>query len=121
MKKSAAKYDGLLFTFKSDLPQFSYALCDENGVVIRTQEKVVISDNAICGAYYFRNKDIFLENAKRYLSECEYSEYFMSGVYNSMIKNKLISGVVGTDYHISFGTPAEYQDAVDRLEFGELL
>lgn len=42
-KKSAAKYDGLLFTFKSDLPQFSYALCDENGVVIRTQEKVVIS------------------------------------------------------------------------------
>lgn len=45
----------------------------------------------------------------------------MSGVYNSMIKNKLISGVVGTDYHISFGTPAEYQDAVDRPEFGELL
>ena len=44
----------------------------------------------------------------------------MSGVYNSMIKNKLISGVVGTDYHIPFGTPAEYQDAVVRLEFGVL-
>lgn len=61
-EKSAAKYDGLLFTFKSDLPQFSYALCDENGVVIRTQEKVVISENAICGAYYFRNNIMYPRN-----------------------------------------------------------
>ena len=115
------KYDGLLLTFTSDSPAFSYVACDENGVVTRTVEKQVISSDAICGAYYFKNKDVFLKNAEAYLEKCEYSEYFMSGVYNIMAEKGLLSGVARTDFHVSFGTPKEYEIAETRQEYKELL
>ena len=119
--KDVSEHDGFLVTFSSDSPKFSYAETDENGIVKRTVEKQVISSNAICGAYYFRNKDVFLENAKIYLDKCSYSEYFMSGVYNCMADNGLKTGVLQTDYHVSFGTPEEYAEAQNRSEFGDLL
>ena len=114
-------HDGFLLTFRSDSPKYSYAETDDEGFVIRTVEKEVISDQAICGAYYFRNKDIFLDNAAQYLEKCSYSEFFMSGVYNCMADNGLHSGILMTDYHVSFGTPEEYYDAQNRKEFSDLL
>lgn len=119
--KDVSEHDGFLVTFKSDSPKFSYAETDENGIVKRTVEKQVISSDAICGAYFFKNKDIFLENAKEYLDKCSYSEYFMSGVYNCMADNGLKTGILQTDYHISFGTPEEYAEAKNRIEFGDLI
>ncbi len=116
-----AAFDGLLLTFSSDSPKFSYAECDKNGFVCRTVEKKVISNDAICGAYYFRNKDVFLKNAAVYLENCQYSEYFMSGVYNCMQKNGLKSGILRTDFHVSFGTPEEYAQAEKRTEFQDFL
>ncbi len=119
--KDVSRFDGLLLTFVSDSPKFSYAECDDEGRVVRTAEKQVISSDAICGAYYFRNRSVFLKNAEIYLKKCDYSEYFMSGVYNCMIENGLTAGILRTDHHISFGTPEEYKEAEKRLEFEELL
>lgn len=48
--------DGGLLTFKSHDPKFSFVAYDENGYVNHTVEKQAISEDAICGAYYFRNK-----------------------------------------------------------------
>ena len=112
-----AAYDGLLLTFASDSPKFSYVSCDADGRVLRTVEKEVISNDAICGAYYFRNSRLFEENAAVYLQNCSYSEYFMSGVYNCMADRGLRSGVLRTDFHVSFGTPEEYAQAEKRPEF----
>lgn len=112
--------DGALLTFKSNDPKFSFLQLDENKNVIKTIEKVAISDKAICGAYYFKNKDIFLTNAKKYLEECEYSEYFMSGVYNTMIKDNEIIKNFTVDLHIAFGTPEEYKDAEVNEQFIDL-
>ena len=116
-EEKARDIDGILLTFKSDSPKFSYAKCNADGFVEKTVEKQVISSDAICGAYYFKNKDIFIANANEYLDKCNYSEYFMSGVYNCMSDNKLKTVVFNTDYHISFGTPEEYYAAENRSEF----
>ncbi len=103
-------WDGALLTFESDLPKFSYVEADENGLAVRTREKEVISSHAVCGAYFFRSRGIFEEYAARYLKTCGYSEYFMSGVYNEMIKDGRRIGILPTDSHTSFGTPAEYEE-----------
>lgn len=103
--------DGALLTFTSDDSRYSYVALDEKDNVIQTMEKKVISDKAICGAYYFKNKDIFKISADKYLDNCNYEEYFVSGIYNVMAENKTLIKYFLTDLHISFGTPEEYEEA----------
>lgn len=112
--------DGILLTFTSTEDKYSFVGKDEDGNVICTVEKEAISDEAICGAYYFKNKNVFLENADKYLKNCDYNEFFMSGIYNIMIKNGLKVNSMGTDYHVSFGVPEEYEEAKIRKEYLEL-
>lgn len=103
--------DGALLTFKSNEPIFSYLQKDDFGRVVRTVEKEVISNEAICGCYYFKNKDIFLETLSIYLKECDYQEYYVSGMYNIMARNGANIESFETDYHIPFGVPEEYEIA----------
>lgn len=103
--------DGALLTFRSDKPCYSYLAYDEFGKVSRTVEKQVISHDAICGAYYFSSKRLFCDYAYRYLQDCAYREFFLSGVYNLMAQDgKHICGIP-VDVHIPFGTPEEYRTA----------
>lgn len=114
-------YDGALLTFNSNEDKYSYVIFDENKNVIGTKEKVVMSDEAICGAYYFKNAKLFEEMANSYLKTCDYSEFYMSGVYNEMVKNnKLIKSFI-CDFHVPFGIPSEYEKAKDSIYFEELL
>ena len=105
--------DGALLTFHSDSPKF-----DENGEVTGTIEKVVVSNEAICGAYYVRNQQVFHDAVDAYLKTCAYKEFFMSGIYNEMVKQGKTIRTFGISEHISFGTPQEYDSAVldQRLE-----
>lgn len=113
--------DGALLTFKSNDPKYSFLAYDEFGNVTRTVEKQVISSDAICGAYYFKNKKIFKESALEYLKTCSYKEYFMSGVYNIVASQGLIIKGFNVDNHIPFGTPDEYTLAVQHSsKFEEL-
>ena len=104
--------DGAILTFASNSPNYSYVKFDSNKKVVGTVEKVVASDEAICGAYYFRNKSIFEEALKRYLTNCSYNEFFVSGVYNEMVSIGKVINTFKVDKHISFGTPAEYESAL---------
>ncbi len=119
-KGNFIELDGALLTFKSNDSKFSFLECDKNENVIKTVEKKAVSDNAICGAYYFKNKDIFIECTKKYLEVCNYNEYFVSGVYNVMAENGGIIKNFNVDYHIPFGTPLEYKEAIKADEFEEL-
>ncbi|MCR5789079.1 MAG: dolichyl-phosphate mannose synthase [Lachnospiraceae bacterium] len=113
--------DGALLTFTSDSPNFSYVRFDKNGRLVGTVEKVVASDQAICGAYFFKNSQIFRQFSERYLKNCSYSEYFVSGVYNEMAKEGLSLVNFPLELHISFGTPAEYDEALTNTQLGRLL
>ena len=109
--------DGALLTFPSDDPKFSFLQLDEQGNVIRTVEKEVVSNQAICGAYYVRNRALFEQAAKQYLKECTYQEFFVSGVYNVMANDKKIIRSFVVDMHLPFGTPDEYDLALNSKEF----
>ena len=60
--------DGALLTFQSTDPKFSFLEMDETGNVINTVEKKAVSDKAICGAYYFKNKKS-LQNDKLFCDD----------------------------------------------------
>lgn len=113
--------DGLLLTFLSDEDKYSFVDKDGTGRVVGTVEKKVISNEAICGCYYFKNKKIFEENAAKYLMHCLYDEYFMSGVYNIMLQSGLQVKSLKTDFHVSFGIPEEYELAKDLNYYLELI
>lgn len=118
MKGDFKAIDGALLTFKSDNPAYSYVKFDEAGRVIGTVEKSVVSKEAICGAYYFKNKSIFVEAVENYLKKCAYKEFFVSGVYNEIAEKCRNITTFSIDEHITFGTPEEYDEAIDdkRLE-----
>ena len=60
--------DGLLLTFKSNSPNYSYAMLDSDEKVVKTAEKKVISDQACVGIYYFKSGKMFCENAREMIS-----------------------------------------------------
>lgn len=111
--------DGALLTFTSNEPKYSFLEMDENGFVKRTVEKEPISNLAICGAYYFKNKDIFKDAVKIYMDNCQYKEFFVSGVYNIMANKNLKIKQFTVDFHIPFGTPDEYEVAIKSDKFKE--
>ncbi len=113
--------DGILLTFRSDEPKYSYAVRDESGAVTGTVEKEAASREAVCGCYYFRNSSVFARAADQYLQKCEYSEYFMSGVYNILLSDGQTVTCMETDFHVSFGVPEEYESAKKRTEYEALI
>ena len=112
--------NGALLTFPSDSPKYSFLRLDENGNVTETVEKKVISDQAICGCYYFDGKETFLEASRQYLEHCSYQEFFVSGVYNVMAQEHKIIKSFQTDFHVPFGVPEEYEEAKESAFFEEL-
>ena len=114
---------GTLITFKSDLDRYSYVelkdyeIAEGNVVKIAaaTAEKKVISDHAIAGAYGFINTAVFLKAAEKYLNNCPYDEYYMSGLYEQMIAAGRRIRVFDTDTYMSFGTPEEFRETEKKL------
>lgn len=112
--------DGALLTFWSNEDKYSYLKYDCNGNVTQTVEKKAISNDAICGCYFFRNRSVFEQAAKEYLTICSYAEFFVSGVYNVMAGQQKVIRGFRTDFHVAFGTPEEYEEAQKSAYFSEL-
>jgi dTDP-glucose pyrophosphorylase len=115
-----SELDGALLSFTSNDPKFSFLKTNDEGDVIETVEKVAVSDKAICGVYYFRNRKLFEEAAKKYLDVCSYKEFYMSGVYNIMSKEGQKIKPYIVESHLAFGTPEEYEVAQNSNDFEEL-
>ena len=107
--------DGGLLTFSSEEDRYSYVAYDENGCVNGTVEKKAVSRDAICGAYYFKDKQTFADAVDIYLHNCAYQEFFVSGVYNILAEQGKKIQIFGVDKHIPFGTPEEYEEAKDDM------
>lgn len=112
--------DGGLLTFKSNENKFSYIKYDNLGKIIGTSEKIVVSDDAICGAYYFSSKNKFLQYSEKYLKNCPYKEFFLSGVFNEMINDNQFIQSFKTDFRLSFGVPEEYENIKDSIIFEKI-
>lgn len=100
---------GILLSFNSDNPRYSYAATDGKGRVTRTAEKNVISNDALAGSYFFSTGKCFLTAANQLLEDankCD-SELYMSLLYNYLIEAGQSVSLVKTDRYRSFGTPEE--------------
>ncbi len=100
---------GALVSFKSNEPRYSYAAVGENGLVIRTAEKEVISDNALCGAYFFSSAKRFKQVAHQLLNEPVFNkpEYYVSLLYNYLLDAGEKVYLAPLDEYYSYGTPEE--------------
>lgn len=103
--------DGALLTFDSSDPAYSYVRFGVGGRVEGAAEKQVVSRRAICGAYYFRNRDCFADAASAYRAHRGEGELFISGLYSEMASQGKHIACLAADAHLPFGTPEEYTAA----------
>jgi len=102
-------HGGALVSFDSDDPRYSYAALNEEGFVIRTAEKEVISHHALCGAYFFSTGKKFKQIAHRLLGEPEFKkpEYYVSLLYNYLLADGETVRLAKMEEYYSYGTPEE--------------
>ena len=100
---------GALVSFSSDSPKYSYAEVDEKGVVVRTAEKEVISNHALCGAYFFSSGKRFKYVAHELLNEPEFKkpEFYVSLLYNYLLRDGETVLLSEMEEYYSYGTPEE--------------
>ena len=100
---------GLLVSFKSSNPRYSYALVDESNRVIKTAEKELISENALCGAYFFSSGRDFLWACNKLMNELNFTkpEYYVSLLYNYLLERGDFVKLCHLDEYQSYGTPEE--------------
>ncbi len=100
---------GMLVSFESTEPRYSYAEVDDNMIVKRTAEKEVISNHALCGAYFFSTGKGFLSAAHRLLNEPVFTkpEFYVSLLYNYLLANGETVKLATMEDYRSYGTPEE--------------
>lgn len=106
------KPDGMLLTFSSDDPRYSYAELNDTGKVLRTAEKVVISNHAILGGYFFRTGSLFKSLALEFITKPlpdSLKEYYMSHLFNMLLGRDGDVRIAEIDRKYIFGTPEELQ------------
>lgn len=103
---------GVLLSFKSTDPRFSY-IASKNNKVLSTAEKIVISDNAITSPYFI-NKIKYFTDAFQDMYKCHtadneltYKEMYMSILYNFIIAQEHKVTYVTANKVTSLGTPEE--------------
>lgn len=110
LSQSAAESEGgALVSFESNQPRYSYAEVGTDGFVKRTAEKEVISNHALCGAYFFSTGKRFKEIAHKLLDEPEFKkpEYYVSLLYNYMLAEGEKVRLAPMEEYYSYGTPEE--------------
>ena len=110
LSKSEEDADGgALVSFESDSPKYSYAEVDNNNVVLRTAEKEVISNHALCGAYFFSSGRRFKQIAHQLMNEQNFAkpEYYVSLLYNYLIAAGEKVYLAPMEEYYSYGTPEE--------------
>ena len=100
---------GLLVSFESDQPKYSYAEIDENNIVKRTAEKEVIYSHALCGAYFFSFAKDFMRVAHELLADASFSksEFYVSLLYNYLLREGHVVKLCPMEKYCSYGTPDE--------------
>lgn len=115
--KNTSQIVGGLLTFSSDNPRYSYAKFGPDNIVTETAEKVVISNHAITGAYFFATAKHFVDAAKKLMAQPiseKMPEYYISFLYNILIDEGEKIQAATVDEFESFGTPEELSDYQNR-------
>ena len=101
--------DGMILTYKSREPYHSFAKV-KNGYVVETAEKIVISDHATIGLYWFRHGRDFVNAAAEKVGSNDREpngEFYNCPVYNRVVANGLKVKIYEVDKKVAYtiGTP----------------
>ena len=101
--------DGILGIFNANDPKYSFVEIDNECMVVRTKEKEVISNFASTGLYVFSKGSDFVKSAeyaieKNILSK---NEFYISELYNFLIKNGKKFTIDFADEFTALGTPED--------------
>jgi len=99
--------DGMIMTMKSQDPKWSYAKTDENGFVVETAEKKVISSDATVGIYNFKRGSDLVRSAEQMIANNirVNNEFYTCPCYNYLIREGRRIGIysVGEEYNGMYG------------------
>jgi len=112
---------GLLLAFNSSDPRYSYAEVTANGEVVRTAEKVVISNHALLGGYFFSSGTLFKRVAREFVSKplpSGLKEYYMSHLFNMLLEQEERVEIAQIDKMHIFGTPEELNAYLESQKDG---
>ena len=117
-------FDGCLATFNSTNPHHSYAKVFRERVV-RVAEKVVISDKASAGIYYFKKGSDYVLAASQMIEKNirTNNEFYICPVYNELLgwgQHISLCEIDVNDKHM-LGTPEELQIFIDKVNNTEVV
>ena len=103
------KIDGILGIFSSNDPNYSFVEIDNEDKVIRTKEKEVISNHASTGLYIFSKGSDFVKSAEYAIEKSILSknEFYISELYNILIKEGKKFTIDFADEFVALGTPED--------------
>lgn len=119
---SKRNLDGSILTFtdKEKNPKWSFAKTDAQGFVTEVREKVVISDKATVGIYYFSKGSSFVDAAVDMIvhNDRVNNEFYTCPVYNWMIKEKKKIGIFDVEFEDmhGLGTPEDLSLFLEYLK-----
>jgi dTDP-glucose pyrophosphorylase len=110
--------DAGILTFKSNNPKWSYAKCGLFGRVTEVAEKLVISDQATVGIYYYKHGKDFVRYAKQMIAKNirVNNEFYVCPVFNEYIaddKRVYIYEISEKKMH-GLGTPEDLKKFLKR-------
>jgi dTDP-glucose pyrophosphorylase len=101
--------DGGIIVFKSVHPKWSYAKTDDNDIVTEVAEKIVISDNATVGIYFWKKGSDYVKYAKQMIKKNirVNNEFYVCPVFNEAILDKKKIIIDQVDEMHGLGTPED--------------
>jgi NDP-sugar pyrophosphorylase family protein len=119
----AKDYDGSVVVFNSTNPHHSYALVKKK-LVVEVAEKVVISDKACAGIYYYAKGSEYIESCVMMIAKNirTNNEFYIAPAYNELINEgkKLTVYEVDVNKKHMLGTPYELKIFLDKVENGDV-
>jgi NDP-sugar pyrophosphorylase family protein len=118
------QYDGCLAVFNSTNPHHSYALV-RDGLIMEVAEKVVISDKACAGIYYYNVGSDYVYSAVQMIVKNirTNNEFYVAPTYNEMLREGKRLTVYEIDVYKKhmMGTPYELQILLDKVRNGDVV
>jgi NDP-sugar pyrophosphorylase family protein len=112
----ARKYDGCILTFPNDNPKWSYAKTDGD-LVTEVAEKVVVSDKATVGIYYYKEGGELVQAINRMIEDDfrVNGEYYLCPAYNYYPRHKKIGfyNIKESQMH-GLGVPEDYNKYLEE-------
>lgn len=108
--------DGIISTFQNSHPKFSYARVNEDNRVVEVAEKVVISDIATTGIYYWKRGCDFVKYAQSMINKNIRfnNEFYTAPVFNEAILDGKEIKIIECKQFWSLGTPEDLIVYLDK-------